>query len=196
VSVLLHALMLETILLGGSGKNVPVQPQSPSIGGMPGEDNAMTVQFLSEPPPQALSVPTPQLIDVPLSPVDPPDELVAENDSASAAEDPGDSELFGRYMGQVSARIERAWLRPRTPVGEPTFSCRVRIEQDVTGAVREITLVHCNGSTRWQLSLVQAIQTASPLPAPPDPAVFKRTFSLSFQSPPYSPTVAAELYEH
>jgi TonB C terminal len=186
--------MLEGILLG-SGKSMPAQPQIPSAGGTPGEDAAMTVQFYSEPPPEALTVSAPELINVRVSQVDPPDDLVSENDSASAADDSGDSALFGRYMGQLSARIERAWLRPRTPVGDPLFSCQVRIEQDATGAVREVTLVRCNGSTRWQLSLVQAIQAASPLPAPPDPAVFKRTFSLRFQSQPYSPAVAAELYE-
>ena len=179
----------------GSGKSMPEQPQMPSAAGAPGEDAAMTVQFFTEPAPEALSVSAPELINVPVSQVDPPDDLISETDSASPAEDPGDSALFGRYMGQVSARIERAWLRPRTPVGDPLFSCQARIEQDASGAVREITLVHCNGSTRWQLSLVQAIQAASPLPAPPDPAVFKRTFSLRFQSLPYSPTVAAELYE-
>jgi hypothetical protein len=195
LSALLHALILQGVLLGG-GKSVPVEPQTPSAGGTPGGDAAMTVEFFSEPPPEALSVASaPQLTKVPVSQVDPPDDLVVENDSASASEDPGDSALFGRYMGQVSARIERAWLRPRTPLGDSLFSCQVRIEQDAAGSVREITLVHCNGSARWQLSLVQAIQTASPLPAPPDPAVFKRTFSLRFESLPYSPTVAAELYE-
>jgi TonB-like protein len=155
----------------------------------------MTVEFFSEPPPAALSAPALQLINVPISPVDPPDDLVVENDSASPAEDAAESVLFGRYMGQVSARIERAWLRPRTPVGDPLFSCQVRIEQETSGSVREVTLVHCNGSARWQLSLVQAIQAASPLPAPPDPAVFKRTLALHFQSPAYSSSEAQELYE-
>ena len=186
--------MLGTVLLG-SGKHVPVQPQTPSVAGTPGENEAMTVQFFTETQPESLSVAAPQMINVPVSQVDPPDDLLSETDSASPAEDPGDSELFGRYMGQVSARIERAWLRPRTPVGDLLFSCRVRIEQDAHGAIQEITLVRCNGSTRWQLSLVQAIQSASPLPAPPDPTLFKRTFSLSFQAQPYSPMTAAELYE-
>jgi hypothetical protein len=153
----------------------------------------MTVQFFTEPQVQIPAVPTPRLIDVPIK-VAPIEDTTFESVSTTA-EEPGESELFGRYMGQVSARIERAWLRPRTPVGTSLFFCRVRIEQDSAGIVREVTLVECNGETRWQLSLVHAIQSASPLPAPPDPAVFRRTFSLTFQSQPYSSEVSAELYE-
>lgn len=102
----------------------------------------------------------------------------------SQAAEPSDSEralTFGRYLDQVRARIERAWLRPREPIGADQFLCLVEISQDKQRNVKEVTLKRCNGPLRWQLSLVQAIQTASPFPAPPDPAVFseKLTFELS-----------------
>ena len=103
--------------------------------------------------------------------------------------------LYGRYVGQIRARIDRAWRRPRTAIGAPTFQCRVQIDQDGQGEVADITLVQCNGDERWQLSLVSAIETASPLPAPPDPAVFSRHILLEFRAMAYSPRAPAGLYE-
>jgi hypothetical protein len=124
-----------------------------------------------------------------------PDEIPLETDASSQTEGAGNALMFGRYMGQISARIERAWLRPRSSIGAERFFCRVRIEQDTAGGVREVDLAQCNGDMRWQLSLVRAIQSASPLPAPPDPAVFTRTFHLTFQAAPYSGDMGSELYE-
>ena len=115
--------------------------------------------------------------------------------AASVSEQPGDSRLSGLYVGQINARIERAWLRPRTPIGAPTFVCRVRIDQAPTGAVEQVTLEQCNGSDRWQVSLVHAIETASPLPAPPDPSVFARILHLSFRGDAYNEGSPHDLYE-
>jgi hypothetical protein len=105
------------------------------------------------------------------------------------------SKMYGRYVGQISSRIERAWMRPRTPIGAPSFSCQVKILQDARGNVMEVTLVTCNGDSRWQLSLVQAIQSASPLPAPPDPDVFSRTVHMAFSAEAYSPQSPVDQYE-
>ena len=99
--------------------------------------------------------------------------------------------LFGIYTGQIRARVERIWRRPRTPVeqlparangnsrGKP-FKCQVQIVQDATGNVQEVLLARCNGSAAWRRSLVIAVQQSSPLPAPPDPSVFSRRVLLSF----------------
>lgn len=93
--------------------------------------------------------------------------------------------LFQRYTGQIQARIERAWMRPRTGFEAGLFNCRVQIVQDRHGNVVETTLQRCNGAPAWQGSLVQAIQTASPLPAPPDPEVFADALTLEFTSAQY-----------
>ena len=53
--------------------------------------------------------------------------------------------------------------------------------------MKEVTLKQCNGDARWQLSLVHAIESASPLPAPPDPAVFAASLTLEMRSEPYDP---------
>jgi hypothetical protein len=117
--------------------------------------------------------------------------------SAQSDANPGDAEfrarMFGRYTGQISARIERAWERPRTPVTEiragasgkavdpETFVCQVQIRQDNRGNVKEVLLLSCNGTEAWQHSLVVAINQSSPLPAPPIPTVFKGAITVTFE---------------
>ena len=107
----------------------------------------------------------------------------------------GRAQLFGRYMGQVSARIERAWVRPRNPIGDPLFQCKVQIKQDRQGNVLEVMIVQCNGGGDWQMSLAGAIQSASPLPAPPDPSVFADALTLSFDSEPFHNGGSGEGFE-
>lgn len=107
------------------------------------------------------------------------EDAVSDTASGDAAEH---ARLYGRYLGQLEARIERAWMRPRSEIGAPRFSCRARIRQDRRGAVAEASLDHCNGTERWQQSLLSAIRTASPLPAPPDASVYADVLLLSFAS--------------
>jgi hypothetical protein len=105
------------------------------------------------------------------------------DDTAPTAEatgnEAGRAVLFGRYMGQIRARIERAWDYPVTPVAA-TFDCKVQIKQTIHGDVQEVTLQHCGDDPAWQTSLVHAIQRASPLSAPPDQSVFTELVTLNF----------------
>ena len=115
--------------------------------------------------------------------------------------------LFGRYTGQINARIQRAWRKPRSPINKDstsdaesvaaadTFQCQARIVQGETGSIKEIELTQCNGSSEWQLSLVRAIQQASPLPAPPDPSVFTSELMLGFEAKSYVPGYRDDEYE-
>ena len=138
----------------------------------------------------------------------------AADSSSPASPDSGDPALralmFGRYTGQISARIERAWIRPRSPVMESApenaapasappvdqeFRCRVEIRQDERGNVQEVLLVECNGTEAWRHSLVVAINQASPLPAPPIPNLFRRAVTMSFDAPSYQPGSPPDAYE-
>lgn len=112
-----------------------------------------------------------------------PDESRAPPDSSATVDDPAPrAQLYGRYVGQVQARIERAWMRPRTAIGAPTFSCRARIQQNHRGDVINVSFYHCNGTERWQQSLLSGIRSAVPLPAPPDASVYADVLWLSFSS--------------
>jgi hypothetical protein len=103
--------------------------------------------------------------------------------------------MLGRYVGQITARIERAWLRPRSALDAGMFTCRARILQDETGRVLDIGLRDCNGDAKWQESLVRAIQSASPLPAPPEPNVFRRILILELGSELFVPGGSEDGFE-
>ncbi len=124
-----------------------------------------------------------------------PDSTGAPDQPIAAAESAEHARLHGRYLGQVQARIERAWMRPRTEIGAPRFSCRARIEQDRRGDVIRVDLDHCNGPQRWQQSLLSAIRTASPLPAPPDVSVYADILWLSFLSEGFQEGGSAQGFE-
>lgn len=115
--------------------------------------------------------------------------------AAPIAGQPALAVLHGRYLGQIQARIERAWLRPRTAIGADLFRCRVRIDQRRDGVVGDITLQRCNGPLDWQESLVRAIEDASPLSASANPAVFTPHVVLEFRSTAYTPSAPAGQFE-
>jgi hypothetical protein len=116
----------------------------------------------------------------------PEDDRSVKSAAAEAAGDQsGRALMFGRYLGQIMARVSRAWRRPRSAIASGSFECRVQISQDARGNVGEIELHECAADIPWQLSLVHAIESASPLPAPPDPSVFSATLVLDFDSPQY-----------
>jgi hypothetical protein len=135
--------------------------------------------------------------------------LSEDKDSESSVDNGGGAErgrLFGIYTGQIQARIERVWRRPRTPVNDDSdstkatnsveyFQCQVQFVQDSSGNVQEILLPNCNGSVAWQHSLVLAIQQASPLPAPPSPMVFSPAITLKFVGYAYIAGGADDEYE-
>jgi hypothetical protein len=128
-----------------------------------------------------------------------PDIEAVSSETANGAPAPGDDAtgamLYGRYVGQISARIERAWLKPRTPIGAEIFTCRVGVLQDAAGKVLEVAPSGCNGDERWRSSLVRAVETASPLPAPPDPKVFRRQIELNFTAAQYVAGGSTEGFE-
>lgn len=132
---------------------------------------------------------------------------VDEDASAKAGDPAIQSKLFGSYTSQIDARIQRAWQKPRTPIWaadknskdglrEKTFfSCQARISQDIHGSVTEVELLDCDRDPEWQMSLVNAIQRASPLPAPPSPTVFTNTLTLYFEGRTYTPGYREDEYE-
>jgi hypothetical protein len=75
------------------------------------------------------------------------------------------------------------------------FACRIQIQQNERGEVGEVTLQKCSEAIPWQLSLVRAIESASPLPAPPDPRIFTKAFELAFHAIPLLPGASDTGYE-
>lgn len=86
------------------------------------------------------------------------------------------------YLRQINDLIDRAWLRPQIAIGAPEFACHVRIDQNLSGQIENIIFGQCNRNVRWRLSLITAIRSASPLPAPADPSQFRSTLHIVFKS--------------
>jgi TonB C terminal len=203
-SVALHALLLAPVLFGGGlHHHIPDARGTAANEDRPGADGALIVELISEVDGSSTaSAQTPPIVSllpsvstsIPPNAADrvPPPELPdieTDRDARSSAAAPGDeslaAQLYGLYVHQISARIERAWMKPRMPIGAEVFSCQASILQDRAGQVREVTLNDCNGDERWKSSLVSAIRTASPLPAPPDPRVFTPRVVMEFRSLPF-----------
>ena len=107
----------------------------------------------------------------------------AELRRAMEAEERGNtlrnSDAAARWHAQIVARIERAWIRPAS--AQPGITCIVSVAQVPGG---EVTFVRVNSCSINDLALRQSVEnavySASPLPAPPDPAMFERNLELTF----------------
>jgi colicin import membrane protein len=86
--------------------------------------------------------------------------------------------LQARYVAEIQARIERAWIRP--PTARPGLRCVVYVTQVPGGTVTNVRLGECNGDAAVQQSITLAVYKASPLPTPPDPSLFERNLQLVF----------------
>ena len=202
-TVLLHGLLFTPLVWGGhhshridpndegaSASRQDVQAMASTL--IVFQEDAMAIHTSSDseerdsrfilPTPHILPIARPRLPEPMLNWLDESDEQIA---SEADGDQSGHSLMFGRYMGQISARVERAWLRPRIVPKEGSFACRVQIQQDRRGMVLEVTLERCSEDLQWQASLVKAIEGAAPLPAPPDAAVFSNLLTLEFNSDAY-----------
>jgi colicin import membrane protein len=83
------------------------------------------------------------------------------------------------WIGQIANRIQRAWLRP--PSAKPGIDCVVHVTQVPGGAVTSVKVGECNGDAAVRESIESAVMRASPLPPPPDPALFERDLEIRFR---------------
>ncbi|MBX5459752.1 MAG: cell envelope integrity protein TolA [Steroidobacteraceae bacterium] len=88
------------------------------------------------------------------------------------------SDAFRNWIGQITARIQRAWLRP--PSAKPGIDCVVYVTQVPGGTVTNVRVGACNGDAAVRESIESAVLRASPLPPPPDPAMFERNLEIHF----------------
>lgn len=215
-TLLLHAVLIQSVSLASRGQKPKVQDAQGSANALLQSADADNLVLISLPTvanaSQAASVSAisslPDLSKMKIhaaKSLDPPAFLnletlaLSEDQASNATANAGDgaelSRLFGIYTGQIQARVDRVWRRPRTPVNESaagqkataddSFQCEAQIIQDAKGNVQEILLPRCNGSPAWRRSLVLAIGQASPLPAPPSVKVFAQSITLSFLGLPY-----------
>ena len=89
------------------------------------------------------------------------------------------SGALANWQAQIRARIQRAWIRP--PSARPGVDCTVYVTQVPGGEVVNARIGACNGDQAVRESIEAAVYRASPLPPPPDPALFERNLELIFR---------------
>ena len=83
------------------------------------------------------------------------------------------------YIASIQNRITRAWLRPES--ARLGLVCKIQVTQIPGGEVTSAHVTDCNGDEAVRQSVENAVYRASPLPEPPDPALFQRNLTLVFK---------------
>src|SRR2546421_710589 len=110
-------------------------------------------------------------------------ESVAELQRSLAAEERAkvarSAAALASWESQIAAKITRAWLRP--PTARPGIQCVLNVTQVPGGEVTQVSIGECNGDQAVRESIQAAVYRASPLPPPPDPALFDRNLKIDFK---------------
>jgi colicin import membrane protein len=101
--------------------------------------------------------------------------LAAEQRVNSAAS----ASALASWRSQITAKITRAWLRP--PTARAGLECNLYVTQVPGGEVTQVKVGECNGDQAVRESIEAAVYRASPLPPPPDPALFDRDLKITFK---------------
>jgi outer membrane biosynthesis protein TonB len=89
------------------------------------------------------------------------------------------SAAAAQWGAAIRGRVQRAWIRPDT--ARSGIDCTVAVTQAPGGTVLSVEVRACNGDEAVRQSIEDAVRRASPLPAPPDPALFEREIILRFR---------------
>ncbi len=100
---------------------------------------------------------------------------LAEEEHVSAVEA---SPARAQYIARLSSRIQNAWIKPLS--ARAGLDCIVNITQIPGGEVISAQVSKCNGDAAARQSIENAVYRASPLPSPPDPALFERNLVIHF----------------
>jgi colicin import membrane protein len=102
--------------------------------------------------------------------------LAAETQASNAARA---GPALATWQSQISAKIERSWLRP--PTARSGIECMLYVTQVPGGQVTQVRIGECNGDAAVRESIASAVYRASPLPPPPDPSLFDRNLQIDFK---------------
>jgi colicin import membrane protein len=100
---------------------------------------------------------------------------LADEEHVSAVEA---SPARAQYIARLASRIQNAWIKP--PSARAGLDCIVNITQVPGGEVTSAHVSQCNGDAAARQSIENAVYRASPLPPPPDPALFERNLVIHF----------------
>ena len=90
----------------------------------------------------------------------------------------GFQSLKASYVRAIQLHVEQRWYEP--PGVAQGLSCTIYVTQIPGGEVVGMRFGTCNGGAAVRQSIENAVRNASPLPAPPEPALFEREVELVF----------------
>lgn len=93
-----------------------------------------------------------------------------------------DQSIVQQYIELIRQKVTRNWVRPAG--WKPGQSCKVDIQLIPGGDVADAHIVDSCGSPLFDQSVVTAVSKASPLPLPPDGALFDRFRDITFDFNP------------
>jgi colicin import membrane protein len=94
---------------------------------------------------------------------------------ASAARNKG----LDEYIARIRAKVQGNWLLPPDLKGNP--EAIFKVVQLPTGEVLDVKLVRSSGIRAYDQAVERAILKSSPLPKPPNEALFNRELELKFK---------------
>ncbi len=101
---------------------------------------------------------------------------MADEEHRSAVES---GPLRDSYIARLRNKIQSVWIKP--PSASVGLDCLVEVTQIPGGEVTGARVTQCNGDAAARQSIENAVYRASPLPDPPDPALFERNFVFRFK---------------
>jgi colicin import membrane protein len=83
-----------------------------------------------------------------------------------------------QWQQQIANRIKSNWNHPPPP--KPGLKCVLHLTQVPGGAVTNVKVGECDFNAALRQTIENAVYASSPLPPPPDPALFDRDLVLTF----------------
>jgi colicin import membrane protein len=85
---------------------------------------------------------------------------------------------LAEYVGQIKAKVESRWTRPKAaPTG---LKCTLRVSQIPGGTVVNVQVLEGSGHVAFDKSVEAAVWNSSPLPPPKDESLFSRELIFEF----------------
>ncbi len=90
-----------------------------------------------------------------------------------------DADDRSRWAYAIQRQITRNFIRPAS--APENLECIVNVKQLPGGQVVDVQIGRCNGDAAVRRAIEAAVNKASPLPSPDNPAVFERDLTLIFR---------------
>ncbi|MGE5626060.1 MAG: cell envelope integrity protein TolA [Bacillota bacterium] len=88
--------------------------------------------------------------------------------------------LLQQWKALIAQKVHNNWMQP--PNTPTDLSCKVHITQVPGGSVTNVQVPTCNGDDAVVQSIMTAVYRSSPLPQPPDPSLFDRNITFTFDN--------------